>query len=471
MPSMSVAELKPYHRNARRGMISVIAESLAKLGQYRPIVVNVGTHTGRPNEILAGNQTFAAAQQLEWQHIDCHTVDVDDETAARIVLVDNRANDLAVYDEVELAYLLGTLPDLTATGFTDDDLAELLAHNASADEDDEQLPEPVSDLPVPYSDDLIVERAFAYWRTQSFPLPCMTVHEAMQQVNRLARTPDDALRHTLIAHTVADTYHSQRFSVEMTGNGRPPTFAFERDDKLTHAIRLLVQDLSQVTPSALRGNLMWVRGTQCASNFRPGYALSLVRKYAPRSGSWLDTSAGYGGRLVAFAASELSRYVGIDPSSASHAGNTRMVADLEIADRAKLINLPAEDVTVDMLGGAASFDFAFTSPPYFSKERYADEPTQSFVRYATPDEWRSGFLVPMLRLTYDALVRGAYAIVNIADVKLGSKAVVPLAEWTVTDAERIGFALESELTLPLARVPGRGETPVSYEPVFVFRKG
>src|SRR5690606_34646353 len=121
-----IDRLRPYHRNPRRGNIAVIAESLKTLGQYRPIVVNAGTHTGRPDEVLAGNHTLLAARELGWVSIDGVTVDVDDDTAARIVLVDNRSNDLAGYDDEVLAGLLSDLPDLTATGYTDEDLEALL---------------------------------------------------------------------------------------------------------------------------------------------------------------------------------------------------------------------------------------------------------------------------------------------------------------------------------------------------------
>lgn len=130
-----IGSLNPYHRNPRRGNTAVIAESLRTLGQYRPIVVNAGTLTGRPNEVLAGNHTLFAAQKLGWDAIDVVMVDVDEETATRIVLVDNRSSDLAENDEDLLAALLQDLPDLTATGFTDDDLEELLAEVEAGDGD------------------------------------------------------------------------------------------------------------------------------------------------------------------------------------------------------------------------------------------------------------------------------------------------------------------------------------------------
>ncbi|WP_274558139.1 ParB N-terminal domain-containing protein [Streptomyces spiramyceticus] len=129
-------DLKPYHRNPRNGDIPAIAKSLTVNGQYKAIVVNRGTHTGRPNEILAGNHTYAAAAELGWEHIAATWVDVDDETAARIVIVDNRTSDLAGYDTALLAEILAELPDLNGTGYDQDSLDELL--------DDNSLPEPIT---------------------------------------------------------------------------------------------------------------------------------------------------------------------------------------------------------------------------------------------------------------------------------------------------------------------------------------
>jgi ParB-like chromosome segregation protein Spo0J len=118
---VDVASLTPYRTNPRRGNVDVIVESLRVHGQYRPIVVNV-----RTREVLAGNHTLYAAQQLGWTEIACTFVDVDDEQAARIVLVDNRSNDLAAYDDDLLAGLIESLPDLAGTGYDDDALADLL---------------------------------------------------------------------------------------------------------------------------------------------------------------------------------------------------------------------------------------------------------------------------------------------------------------------------------------------------------
>ncbi|MFC1420066.1 ParB N-terminal domain-containing protein [Streptacidiphilus cavernicola] len=126
-------DLTQYHRNPRTGDLAAIKDSLTTNGQYRAIVVNRGTLTGRLNEILAGNHTFKAAAELGWDGIAATFVDVDDEAAARIVVVDNRTSDLAGYDEKLLADILADLPDLDGTGYDQHALDELL--------DDDSLPD------------------------------------------------------------------------------------------------------------------------------------------------------------------------------------------------------------------------------------------------------------------------------------------------------------------------------------------
>lgn len=127
------SELSTYHRNPRRGDVSVIAASLQAHGQYKPVVVNKGTYTGRPNEVLAGNHTLMAIRDLaerhpddeRWQSVLVHWIDVDDDRAARIVLVDNRASELGTIDYESLHTLISDLPSLEGTGYDQDYLTML----------------------------------------------------------------------------------------------------------------------------------------------------------------------------------------------------------------------------------------------------------------------------------------------------------------------------------------------------------
>jgi hypothetical protein len=120
-----VSELKGYDKNPRKGNVKAIAESLEINKQYRPIVVQKST-----KKILAGNHTWLAAQSLGWKEIAVVFVDVDDVAAKRIVLADNKTNDLADYDGQVLAELLRDLGTADGTGYSSADMDAIL--NATA---------------------------------------------------------------------------------------------------------------------------------------------------------------------------------------------------------------------------------------------------------------------------------------------------------------------------------------------------
>lgn len=120
--------LHHYEHNARTHADAVLRESLVENGQYRPIVARRADR-----QVLAGNGTLAAARELGWSHVAVTWVDVDETRARKIAAVDNRANDLAGYDDAALAELLRPLElDLAGTGYSPDDIDALVAKAAGA---------------------------------------------------------------------------------------------------------------------------------------------------------------------------------------------------------------------------------------------------------------------------------------------------------------------------------------------------
>lgn len=124
---VEIDSVSPHPDNPREGDVGAIAESLLEHGQYRPIVVQSSTR-----RILAGNHTWRAAKSIGWSQIDAVGVDVDDEQALRILLVDNRASDLGNYDDRALVALLTDLAQqtdggLVGTGYDGDALDRLIA--------------------------------------------------------------------------------------------------------------------------------------------------------------------------------------------------------------------------------------------------------------------------------------------------------------------------------------------------------
>lgn len=382
----------------------------------------------------------------------------DDPRAVRLGIAANRVAELNLeWDDELLASLAG---EMDLSGLWDaDEMAALMPELTSGDD--------VSSTDALYSTEQIIDAAFAYFRATGFPYRKLPTHVCMQEINKLSKTDPDSLMRTDTAYHVADTYHPHRFHASAE-KMRSPFDAFNDDRLLRRAVELTLEGGRSV-PAGFWDGLKIVQGTQAASNFRPGFAAYLYRRYCRPGMTVLDTSTGYGGRLVGFMASGIAgHYIGIDPNVPTHEGNLRMAADLGFTDRVELYNLPAEDVSHDAVAGRC--DFAFTSPPYFAKEHYSDDDTQSWKRYSTGDEWRDGFLVPMLALQYAALKPGCTAIVNIADVKLRNK-TYPLADWTRNAGMAVGFDYVRTDAFELTTRFGAGQDDeVATEPVIVFRK-
>jgi ParB-like chromosome segregation protein Spo0J len=141
-----LTDLMPFPGNARRGDVERIRESVRANGQYRSLVVRRGP-TGLLT-VLAGNHTLEALKAEGADTARCEIVECDEDTALRINLVDNRAAELGAYDDEALDALLRQLDDPLGSGWTDTEIAVLLADDsATGPLPGDRLPEP-GDAPV-----------------------------------------------------------------------------------------------------------------------------------------------------------------------------------------------------------------------------------------------------------------------------------------------------------------------------------
>ncbi|MFG3438350.1 ParB/RepB/Spo0J family partition protein [Nonomuraea sp. NPDC047897] len=128
---VSVGDLEPHPENPHRGDVDVIAESIERNGFYGTVLVQKSRM-----RIIAGEHRWRGAQANGLQQVPALVIDVDDDTATRIMLADNRTAEFGGYDDRALADLLRGLDDLDGTGWTEQDLDELTeaiaADNAAA---------------------------------------------------------------------------------------------------------------------------------------------------------------------------------------------------------------------------------------------------------------------------------------------------------------------------------------------------
>lgn len=317
-----------------------------------------------------------------------------------------------------------------------------------------------------YNEDDIVESSFNYFRDKGYPYPEMPIHACMQEINKLTNTPIDKLIKTNTAYSIADTYHRHRYEGHAIGM-KSPIETFQDDKSLKKALTMTYRFNKSITTQSL-SKINITNGTQACSNFRPGFACYIYKTYCKYNDIVLDTSTGYGGRLIGFIASNNGgKYIGIDPSVKTYLANIKMAEDLKFIDRVELYNDPVEDLDKNLL--YEQCNFAFTSPPYFCKEVYADESTQSHNRYNTYEEWINGFLEPMIEFQYNSLKDNSLNIINIADVKIKNK-TYPLKDSTIEIAKKIGFKLQEIKDFSLKNRMGVKTDSVSSEPVLIFKK-
>ena len=122
--TVPIDDLIRHPDNPRQGDIGAISASIEVNGWYGTVVAQSSTR-----HVLAGNNRMEAARRLGMTDLPVHWLDVDDATARRIMLADNRTSDLATYDDAVLVQLLEAAAaddDLFGTGFDGDDLDDLL---------------------------------------------------------------------------------------------------------------------------------------------------------------------------------------------------------------------------------------------------------------------------------------------------------------------------------------------------------
>jgi len=129
--------------------LAAIRRSLERFGQQSPIVLD---SSGR---CLKGNGTILAAQALGWKEIQAVHSDLEGRDADAYAVADNRAGELATWEQQQLAQFLEdqrNLGDLECTGFQEEDLDALIADLGNEvlgdDFEVEAAPEPEPEPPA-----------------------------------------------------------------------------------------------------------------------------------------------------------------------------------------------------------------------------------------------------------------------------------------------------------------------------------
>jgi hypothetical protein len=249
-------------------------------------------------------------------------------------------------------------------------------------------------------------------------------------------------------------------------------------------------------------------GTQAVVNFPPLTAKFLYQKFTQHIKDQdiiniYDPSAGWGGRILgAMSVDDRNiHYIGNDPNTENYLdeiGKTRYeyLAEFfnnKVPGAANLFwghrntyelfttgsEIIAEEERFQKYKG--KLDFVFTSPPYFDRERYSDDDSQSFKKFNNYESWRDGFLRPTLTTAYEYLRNDRYICWNIADIKVGKDKWWTLEQDSIDILTELGCEYKGKIKMTMSPMTGVDLSGVKnsmqidgtyykYEPIFVFYK-
>ena len=243
-------------------------------------------------------------------------------------------------------------------------------------------------------------------------------------------------------------------------------FCNKSDKSFTRYVRKLLK--YGKSPNDMRSMFAFVGAGYC-SNFRPATAKTIYELYGKDNCKVLDTSSGFGGRLLGFfTAKNTSEYVGIDPNTADSCNKFILYMGRYFTNKKAYVNkIGSEDFTIENYPKYENyFDISFTSPPYFDIERYSDDITQSHIKFNTYDLWVDGFYRNTIYNSCNALKLDGVFAVNISWVD-------NIKEYTEEFLNDCGFYIIKEDKYLLRihpRESSYGSDKMSkYEPIWVAK--
>ena len=312
--------------------------------------------------------------------------------------------------------------------------------------------------------EVIKKRIFNHYRETGFPYYNQTVEKQMhnmEQMNTYFKTNEiiqgDVIKQTMHCLGTAWTYFPHAWSVKCNGKNTPME-VYESDELFMKAITKRLKRGTYVTDSGIRKELKTTTGSQSVSNFRPSASRAIYDKYGG-AGIVYDPSCGFGGRLLgAISSPVIKKYIGCEPSTQTMTGLVN-ITDTLSNKAVELYSIGSEDFEIK-----EKVDLIFTSPPYFNTEIYSDEETQSCNKFPEYRAWLDGYLYKTMIKVPDALKKGGYLVINIANTRNAPNLV---ADFKQIMANRKGMQLIETLKLSLSMINKNG---FKYEPVFVYKK-
>lgn len=182
-------------------------------------------------------------------------------------------------------------------------------------------------------------------------------------------------------------------------------------------------------------------------NFSPMRAKVIFEHFCPQGGTIYDYSAGYGGRMLGALCSQQNfKYIAVEPNSNTFYNLNKLGKYIEqtlnTKDTYNIFNIGSERFILK----ENSIDFIFSCPPFYKKELYSNEITQSVNSYPKYQDWLEQYVRPTIKNSFIALKeKGVYGV-DILNYSHNGKTYTLIEDW-IKIAQEEGFVYKGAIPI------------------------
>jgi 16S rRNA G966 N2-methylase RsmD len=302
-----------------------------------------------------------------------------------------------------------------------------------------------------------------YYQEQGFEFLIKTPKYWAEQIKHVMRYDtsnlweEDAVSFCNIGNRFLMSNFPNYWKAKAKGNLSPQEI-FENKKYLSEIIRKIILQGYFPAENKILSGMQRYRGNKSISGFMPTIAKAIYNKFCDDNSNVIDFCAGYGGRLFgAFTSEKVKSYIGIEVDFDTYWGLNSLSKNLHIyTDNKKEITIFNQDSIAGMKRFTdKSFDFCFTSPPYFDAEEYSEQKEQSSHLFNNYADWFNQFLIASVQECQRISKKTAINISNIGGYKIADD----FERWLVNN--NIDF-IKNYIKMPKF---GGGNR---IEPIFIF---
>lgn len=264
----------------------------------------------------------------------------------------------------------------------------------------------------------LVDDILQYYRLHGFPYHKYNKKLFLEEIKRFRKSNIEIKENILNPPSLGQNilWYFMPHLWEVSNEKQSARNFWEDDEKLRKLIKTRFKHCTIISNENIRRGLR----LQCksATNFNPSLMKYLIETYGKKDSTIYDFCAGFGGRFLGAAvAKNVKKYIATDPALKTYIGLQNLnqwLIDQKIIDSnfAEFHQKKAEEFVP-----SEQADLIITSPPYYDKEIYSADNSQSAKIYKNYDNWFINFLLKSITTAVSILSQNGYLILSVTDTK------------------------------------------------------